>query len=78
MEWDFPCQEVIFDSQHPFVEPNFRFSRDIPISAGFNNLFETQISEDGSQAHVPDHIADMTVLDMFILIHCMFTPSLTH
>ncbi|KAH2961837.1 hypothetical protein KXV49_006337 [Aspergillus fumigatus] len=78
MEWDFPCQEVIFDSQHPFVEPNFRFSRDIPISAGFNNLFETPISEDGSQAHVPDHIADMTVLDMFILIHLLYAFINTH
>jgi hypothetical protein len=77
VEWDLPCQEAIFDSQHPFVEPNFRFSRDIPISKAFENLFDNTANEDGSQVHVPDHIADMTVLDMFILIHCMSTISLT-
>ncbi|KAF4185574.1 hypothetical protein CNMCM7927_006518 [Aspergillus lentulus] len=78
MEWDFPCKEAVFDSQHPFVEPNFRFARDIPISKAFDNLFENPASEDGSQVHVPDHIADMTVLDMFILIHLLYAFINTH
>lgn len=75
MECDFPCQEAVFDSQHPFVEPNFRFSRGISVSEAFENLFGSPANEDGSQAGVPDRIVDMTVLDMFILIHCMSTIS---
>ncbi|RHZ55789.1 hypothetical protein CDV55_104432 [Aspergillus turcosus] len=78
MECDFPCQEAVFDSQHPFVEPNFRFSRDISVSEAFENLFDSPANEDGSQAGVPDHIADMTVLDMFILIHLLYAFINTH
>ncbi|KAF7114789.1 hypothetical protein CNMCM5793_000328 [Aspergillus hiratsukae] len=78
MECDFPCQEAVFDSQHPFVEPNFRFSRDVSVSEAFENLFDSPANEDGSQAGVPDHIADMTVLDMFILIHLLYAFINTH
>jgi hypothetical protein len=63
MECDLPCAESLFCSDHPFAEPNFRFSRGLQLSEAFENLFkETPESPP----------MDLTTLDMFILIHCMY------
>lgn len=62
MQCDLPCDESLFLSEHPFAEPNFRFSRGLTVSEAFKNLFD----------EVPEsNPMDLTALDMFILIHSM-------
>lgn len=67
MECDFPCEEVLFRSEHPYCEPNFRFSRNLTLYEAFQNLFETP-HESPRQTPDIDHM-DLTVFDLFILIH---------
>ncbi|EAW08803.1 FTFMHR domain-containing protein, partial [Aspergillus clavatus NRRL 1] len=77
MACDFPCQESVFDSHHPFVEPSFQFARDIPISEAFEYLFDNSASEDPSQSHI-DSLSTMTIFDMFMLIHLLYAFINTH
>ncbi|QQK44441.1 Fungal transcriptional regulatory protein, N-terminal [Penicillium digitatum] len=69
MECDLPCEEWLFFSEHPFAEPNFRFSRGIRVSEAFEHMFD--------EAPESNPI-DLTVLDMFILIHILFSFINTH
>ena len=75
MECDLPCDEAIFRSEHPFTEPNFRFSRHLTIYEAFQNLFDAPILESPQRTPDSSHM-DLTVLDMFILIHSMWTHTL--
>ncbi|KAJ5427329.1 hypothetical protein N7465_002399, partial [Penicillium sp. CMV-2018d] len=69
MQCDLPCDESLFFSQHPFAEPNFRFSRGLTVSGAFENLFD----------EAPEsNPMDLSALDMFILIHILFSFINTH
>ncbi|KAI2674968.1 transcriptional regulator family: Fungal Specific TF [Penicillium roqueforti] len=69
MECDLPCDELLFFSEHPFAETNFRFSRGFTLSEAFKNLFD----------EAPEsNPMDLTALDMFILIHILFSFINTH
>lgn len=80
MECDLPCEESIFYSQHPFAEPNFRFTRNITVYEAFQQLFTEEPVSSKSifdrRQSLPgpfmQNLEDLqfTVLDMFILIHC--------
>lgn len=61
MACDLPCDESVFFAEHPFEEPNFRFSRELTITEAFENLLEEPECKP----------MDLTILDMFILIHRM-------
>ncbi|KGO75953.1 Zinc finger, C2H2 [Penicillium italicum] len=69
MDFDLPCDESLFFSDHPFAEPNFRFSRGLRVSEAFEHLFD-EAAESNPM--------DLTVLDMFILIHILFSYINTH
>jgi hypothetical protein len=69
MECELPCEESVFQADHPFSEPNFRFTREITIYSAFQNLFEP-VKKDGQSADIYD--MGLTVLDTFILIHGTF------
>ncbi|KAJ5887741.1 hypothetical protein N7495_007782 [Penicillium taxi] len=68
MENDLPSEDALFQSPHPFSEPFFRYSRNLTIYDSFQNLFD---SSDGSEIKT----MDLTILDMFILIHSMASSS---
>ncbi|OQE41749.1 hypothetical protein PENCOP_c004G04807 [Penicillium coprophilum] len=69
MECDLPCEESLFCSEHPFAEPNFSFSRGLMVSEAFENLFH----------EAPESTPmKLTALDMFILIHILFSFINTH
>ncbi|KAL4883948.1 hypothetical protein BJY04DRAFT_183566, partial [Aspergillus karnatakaensis] len=68
LQWDFPCHDSILASEHPFAEPNFQVSRGTTISDAFSSLFE----ETSSQTTPSVSIANLTVLDMFVLIHVLY------
>lgn len=67
MENDFPCEQSIFQAEHPFAESNFRLSRNLTLYEAFQNLFA---QPQDSPVQTPDSM-DLTVFDMFILIHGM-------
>lgn len=68
LECELPCEEALFRSPHPFQDPKFRFSREITIYQAFQHMFEST-TQDGSGASPPSSKMDLTVLDMFIVIH---------
>lgn len=74
MECDFPCDDSVWRSEHPFAKPNFRFTRDLTISDAFQYLFEDASKQDSPYRSPERNTLDLTVLDMFILIHCASTP----
>lgn len=69
MECEFPCEEALFQSEHPYSESKFRFSRNLTLYEAFQKLFDTPRE---SPRQTPDigHL-DLTVFDLFILIHRM-------
>lgn len=77
MNCDLPCEESIFNSAHPFTEPNFRFTRHFTISEAFQSLFDEypeDSSHPSSASSFPkydDNPMGFTVFDMFLLIHSM-------
>ncbi|PYI03433.1 C2H2 finger domain protein [Aspergillus sclerotiicarbonarius CBS 121057] len=76
VECDFPCAESLFALEHPYTDLSFQPSRGITISETFLRLFE-----DGPKDTMPStpdsttssSMASLTVLDMFILIHVLYT-----
>ena len=80
IDCDLPCEERIFNSAHPFAEPNFRFTRDLTVSEAFQSLFEENpegscsSSRFSSSKHSGNPLG-FTVFDMFILIHRMYSLS---
>ncbi|OXV07421.1 hypothetical protein Egran_04814 [Elaphomyces granulatus] len=73
MECDLPCDESLYSADHPFAQPNFRFSREITTYEAFQFLFSEDYpmtSFDPSQNITND--PHFTVLDMFILIHLLY------
>ncbi|KAJ5729798.1 uncharacterized protein N7483_004306 [Penicillium malachiteum] len=71
MELDLPCEQSLFWSDHPFSEPNFRLSRNLSLYQAFQNLFAPTPAE--SPGRPPEYYQmDMTIFDMFMLIHVLF------
>lgn len=71
---DLPCEESIFESQHPFSEPNFLPSRQLTVNDAFEQLF-VECPEAALPASERLLAAKLTVLDMFILVHGLLRPS---
>ncbi|KAJ5595438.1 uncharacterized protein N7459_001646 [Penicillium hispanicum] len=72
MECELPCQEAVFKSEHPFSEPLFCFTRGITLYKALQSLFESPPVESPQQLPELKQM-DFTVLDMFILIHGMWS-----
>jgi len=62
IECDLPCQEDIFDAEHPFTHPDFSFKRSLTAQQAFSALFVTEPA--GS-----NYDLGLTMLDCFVLIH---------
>ncbi|RAK96855.1 Zn(II)2Cys6 transcription factor [Aspergillus ibericus CBS 121593] len=81
VECDFPCAEALFALEHPYTDLSFQPSRGITISEAFHNLFD-DVPKD-TMPSTPDSttsssMSSMTVLDMFILIHVLYTFINSH
>lgn len=63
LECDLPSQEAFFDSEHPYRETGFAFSRPCTVSTAYEHLLAAGGRAESLLAIEP------TVLDMFILIH---------
>ncbi|KAJ6041024.1 hypothetical protein N7444_009929 [Penicillium canescens] len=90
MECDLPCHEPLFRSEHPFTAPDFRFSRELTLLSAFQSLFQgttygtshqnmspQETSQDQSRLH-QSSFPDLSVFDMFLLIHMLFSFINTH
>lgn len=83
LECDFPCEEHIFDSSHPYSEPGFQFSQGTRVDEAFIRLFQ---EPSGKSAMNSQHARPrtnsiamdlkLTYLDMFVLIHRTSSISL--
>ena len=80
LECDLPCEESVFNCEHPFAQLKFRFTRETTIYEAFQHLFVDE-PETSKCQHGPDHSghchhttsigATFTVTDMFLIIHSM-------
>jgi hypothetical protein len=80
---DLPCESSVFNSEHPFAEENFQFSRSGDLASVFEELFSEQTPDtqgeekpDDSRSRVRSETRKtQTVMDLFLSIHRTF-PSL--
>ncbi|KAL4917708.1 hypothetical protein BDW62DRAFT_81297 [Aspergillus aurantiobrunneus] len=79
LQWEFPCLDSVWASEHPFAEPNFQVSRGFTIRDAFSGLFEEATQRDlPTSSPSSNPIANLTVSDMFILIHVLYAFINTH
>lgn len=64
---DLPCEEMVFDAEHPFTHPDFAFSRSTSAQEAFQSLFLASVK--GVRIS-----QELTLLDTFVLIHSTFPP----
>jgi hypothetical protein len=73
MRFDLPCEENLFSSSHPFAEPKFSPSRHLTTYEAFQSLFgqlkSTTVPNQGKKGNP----LGLNPMDMFILVHRMFS-----
>ncbi|RAH42860.1 fungal specific transcription factor domain-containing protein [Aspergillus brunneoviolaceus CBS 621.78] len=79
MDCDFPCQEALFNLEHPYTDIGFHYSRGFTIKEAFQSLFDGSNAPNMSFPLSPDSstnpsgiLPNMNILDMFILIHLLY------
>lgn len=73
MNFELPCEEVLWGSSHPFAEKTFTPNRNVTLFEAFQSLF-------GQPKAAPVAVVQATKgnplglnpMDMFTLIHCQF------
>ncbi|KAI9372300.1 hypothetical protein BJX61DRAFT_534091 [Aspergillus egyptiacus] len=73
IQWEFPCYDSVFASEHPFAEPDFRVSRGLTLADAFSSLFEEPSGQETTST--PNALSNLTVLDMFVLVHGSSLPA---
>lgn len=78
LECDLPCEESVFNCEHPFAQLKFRFTRETTVYEAFQYLFEDEPETSNCQhdqhhsnycQHAPSIGTTFTVTDMFLMIH---------
>ena len=78
LECDLPCEESVFNCEHPFAQLKFRFTRETTICGAFQHLFDDEPETTNCQhgpnhsnycQHTPSIGTSFTVTDMFLMIH---------
>lgn len=86
LECDLPCEESVFNCEHPFAQLKFRFTRETTIYEAFQHLFDDEPETSNCQhgpnhsnycQHTPSIGTTFTVTDMFLMIHSTCMLSLT-
>ncbi|EXJ53618.1 uncharacterized protein A1O5_13185 [Cladophialophora psammophila CBS 110553] len=83
---DLPCKEAIFSSRHPFMQDDSIFAPRLTMSQAFALLFDgkakgadsttasqADLSEIGASSGETEGSCDLTIFDLFILIHFLYT-----
>jgi hypothetical protein len=72
---ELPCEDIIFNSKHPFADPDFQFTRNTTILEGFQILFQYGLNQSQSSPYTSPfspretNKLGLTMFDMFLLIH---------
>ncbi|KLJ10657.1 hypothetical protein EMPG_13964 [Blastomyces silverae] len=74
LQCDLPCHESQFAARHPFLEPDFRLSREMTVYQAFQNLFVENGPVRPLFVHRGTDKLHLGILDMFLLIHRKFPP----
>ncbi|KKZ59903.1 hypothetical protein EMCG_05289 [[Emmonsia] crescens] len=69
LQCDLPCQESQFAARHPFLEPDFRLSREMTVYQAFQSLFVENEPVRPLFVHRGTNTLDLGIIDMFLLIH---------
>ncbi|OAL34557.1 hypothetical protein AYO20_06187 [Fonsecaea nubica] len=85
---DLPCKEAIFSSRHPFMQDDSIFAPRLTMSQAFALLFDGKArtsdsakesmldageSENGTTLEETEGNCNLTIFDLFILIHFLYT-----
>ncbi|KIX93947.1 uncharacterized protein Z520_10284 [Fonsecaea multimorphosa CBS 102226] len=83
---DLPCKEAIFSSRHPFMQDDSIFAPRLTMSQAFALLFDGKAkasdsttasqadpSESGASLEETEGGCNLTIFDLFILIHFLYT-----
>ncbi|KAL2387581.1 hypothetical protein RJ035_004140 [Blastomyces gilchristii] len=69
IQCDLPCHESQFAARHPFLEPDFRLSREMTVYQAFQNLFVENGPVRPLFVHCGTNKLHLGIMDMFLLIH---------
>ncbi|PGH07476.1 hypothetical protein GX51_01777 [Blastomyces parvus] len=72
LQCDLPCHESQFAARHPFLEPDFRFSREMTVYQAFQNLFVENGPVRPLFVHRGTNKLHLGIMDMFHLIHQIY------
>ncbi|OAX80853.1 hypothetical protein ACJ72_04809 [Emergomyces africanus] len=73
LQCDLPCQESHFAATHPFLEPDFRLSREMTVYQAFQNLFVGNGLVRPLFVHCGTNKLHLGIIDMFLLIHQIYS-----
>ncbi|KAK2733683.1 hypothetical protein FQN55_003192 [Onygenales sp. PD_40] len=73
VQCDMPCEESLFSSRRPFLEPNFRYSREMTVYQAFHNLFTEQGPVRQLFVYHGTNKLHLQIMDMFLLIHHIYS-----
>ncbi|OAT02115.1 C2H2 finger domain-containing protein [Blastomyces dermatitidis ER-3] len=72
IQCDLPCHESQFAARHPFLEPDFRLSREMTVYQAFQNLFVENGPVRPLFVHCGTNKLHLGIMDMFLLIHQIY------
>ncbi|OJD18456.1 hypothetical protein AJ78_01512 [Emergomyces pasteurianus Ep9510] len=72
LQCDLPCQGSYFAARHPFLEPDFRLSREMTVYQAFQNLFVENGPVRSLFVHRGTNKLHLGIIDMFLLIHQIY------
>ncbi|EED15421.1 C2H2 finger domain protein (Zms1), putative [Talaromyces stipitatus ATCC 10500] len=87
LECDLPCEESVFNCEHPFAQLKFRFTRETTVYDAFQHLFQDEQGASACHhdqhhtnhcAHSPSIGTTLTVTDMFLMIHMLYSYINSH
>uniref|UniRef100_A0A093XNL6 Transcription factor domain-containing protein n=1 Tax=Talaromyces marneffei PM1 TaxID=1077442 RepID=A0A093XNL6_TALMA len=87
LECDLPCEESVFNCEHPFAQLKFRFTRETTVYDAFQYLFDDEPETSNCQhgqhhsnycKHSPSIGTTFTVTDMFLMIHILYSYINSH
>ncbi|PGH04186.1 hypothetical protein AJ79_07164 [Helicocarpus griseus UAMH5409] len=73
LQCDLPCQESHFAARHPFLELDFRPSREMTVYKAFHSLFIEQGPIRPLFVHPGTNKLHLGIMDMFLLIHQIYS-----
>ncbi|PGH13350.1 hypothetical protein AJ80_06344 [Polytolypa hystricis UAMH7299] len=78
LQCELPCHESLFSVRHPFVEKNFRFSREMTVYQAFKTLFYEKGPVHPLFTYPDDNTLHVGIFEMFLLMHILYSYLHNH